>query len=192
MGISAWTRSDSLLFNIVGLAFLLYHFRKTLLCKELVIYSVLAFTPFIAWIIYSSIFILLDQDVFVNALFIDNERISLILFWLKILFTNTQQYGITFYSFIIIMVLNLKNLKSDISTKFLLILLISWFIYTFMYYQMDPEKMGSTLEMIMKASYKRGLFIFIPLVWFYIAINKFSIDIFRKINNFLLVDKQSA
>ena len=185
MGLTSWARSDSLVFNMTGLLLLVYHFRKNLLRKELLYYSLLTFLPFLLWLIYSNIYIKLDQDVFINKLFWDSDKFSFILSSVKFLIFNTGLYGISFYIFFIAIGLNIRYIKNDSSTILLIIIVLTWIFYTLLFYQMDPVKMGSSLEHIMEASYKRGMFPFIPLVWYYVASTTFIGKIFDRIESFI-------
>lgn len=185
MGLTSWARSDSLVFNMAGFFVLIYHFRKNLLRKELLLYVLLTFLPFLSWMVYSNIYIRLDQDVFVNNIFWDSDKFAFIMSWVKILIFSTGLYGISFYIFFIVIGLNIRHIKQDESTKLLFIIFLTWVFYTILFYQMDPVKMGSSLKHIMEASYKRGMFPFIPLVWYYVASTIFVRKIFDKFQIFI-------
>jgi hypothetical protein len=60
----------------------------------------------------------------------------------------------------------------------------AWMLYTLIYYQMDNVKFDA-LDFVMKVSYKRGLFCFVPLAWYYIATNQAMVWVFDKIEDFL-------
>ena len=62
---------------------------------------------------------------------------------------------------------------------------LAWLAYTVVFYQMDVEKMGSSIAMIMKASYRRGMFVFIPLAWFYIGANAFACRMSAKLIGYM-------
>jgi hypothetical protein len=72
----------------------------------------------------------------------------------------------------------------DNSTLLLLLLVISWAMYTFLFYQMDNSKTDS-LNKMMEASYRRGLFSFVPIVWAYVAFNEQVLKIFSRLDEFL-------
>jgi hypothetical protein len=57
------------------------------------------------------------------------------------------------------------------------------FSITIMVYQIDY--VWDSLENVMRYSYKRFLFAFVPLLWFYIAAGKNINLIFEKIDNFI-------
>lgn len=184
MGFNIWTRSDAVVFNMAGFIVLLFDALKNRNWKELLIYSVIAFLPFIAWNLYIKFNINVDQNVFINKPFWDSNKFNSILTWVKNLVTNTNLYGISFYVFFVSIIINIKNIFKEKTSILLILFFISWGIYTLLFYQMDNAKMDS-LDSMMKASYRRGLFAFIPIMWFYISTNKVINSLFNKHENFL-------
>ena len=171
MGFNIWTRSDAVVFNVAGFIVLLFDALKNRNWKELLIYSIIAFLPFIAWNLYIKFNINVDQNVFINKPFWDSNKFNGVLTWVKNLVTNTNLYGISFYAFFVSIIINIKNIFKEKTSILLILFFISWGIYTLLFYQMDNTKMDS-LATMMKASYRRGLFAFIPIMWFYVSTNK--------------------
>ncbi len=184
MGFNIWTRSDAVVFNMAGFIVLLFDALKNRTWKELLIYSLIAFLPFIAWNLYIKFNINVDQNVFINRPFWDSNKFNRVLTWVKNLVINTNLYGISFYVFFISIIINTKNLFKEKTSMLLILFFISWGIYTLLFYQMDNTKMDS-LDSMMKASYRRGLFAFIPIMWFYISTNKVINSLFNKYEIFL-------
>jgi hypothetical protein len=188
MGLITWSRNDSVTFSIVGVFILIYYSIKNKTLKELIIFISIAFIPFVSWTLYGKFKIDISQNVFFDRIDLDYSRAIFILDWIKNLILNTSLYGITFYAFAIAIVLNINKIFNDNATKLLVIILLSWILYSAVYYQLDPVKMGSSLDKIMQASYKRGLFAFIPVIWFYVAVNQLMTRLFRKVDNTSKVD----
>ncbi len=184
MGFNIWTRSDAVVFNMAGFIVLLFDALKNRTWKELLIYSLIAFLPFITWNLYIKFNINVDQNVFINRPFWDSNKFNRVLTWVKNLVINTNLYGISFYVFFISIIINTKNLFKEKTSMLLILFFISWGIYTLLFYQMDNTKMDS-LDSMMKASYRRGLFAFIPIMWFYISTNKVINSLFNKYEIFL-------
>lgn len=184
MAFTLFSRSDSIVFSATACGTLLIQAIKTKNYKQFVVYSLIANSLFFTWAFYTK-FILNSTaaDFFEKTLFWDEEKIGRILTYVgDFILWDTQLFGLSFWLFFLILALNYKNIRTDI-TLFLAVSIISWFLYTFIYYQMS-YKYG-TLDIFMRAGYKRGLFCFVPLAWFYIICNRNSVWMFKKIDEFL-------
>ena len=126
----------------------------------------------------------MEQSVFVPYPFFDYSKLIEILTRVQNLIFNLNLFGVTFFAFIVAILLNLKNINKDKFSQFLILTLLSWGFYTFLFYQMDNSKMDPVKSMI-NASYRRGLFVFVPLIWFYIANNTVVKLTFEKVENYL-------
>jgi len=179
-----WTRSEGIIFILLGSLAVLYTSIKNKNWKHFIIYNVIGFSTFLSWNIYIRLNFNIEQNVFVPYPFWDYEKITAILNWVKNLVTDANLYGISFYVMIIMIIINGRNLYQKDKTLSLLILISAAFVlYTFLYYQMDNTKMNS-LDVMMKTSYRRGLFFCIPLIWFFASTNKIVNSFFNRHLNF--------
>jgi hypothetical protein len=182
--LTIWSRSDAIVFFGAGFIILLYDRYKNKSWRKLIIYSVFCLVSFFAWNLYLKFNVNVDQNVFISAPFWDGDKLVNVVEWVKNLLFNQNLFGITFFVLFIMIIINIKNLKLDNSTLLLLLLVISWAMYTFLFYQMDNSKTDS-LNKMMEASYRRGLFSFVPIVWAYVAFNEQVLKIFSRLDEFL-------
>lgn len=186
IGINNWTRSDSVIYSAVCAGFLLLDAIKNKTWKELFVHSIVTVIPFLSWSYFITNVLKVNGSsvYFVKHLFWDTDKISNMLTHINIhLIKGTDLFGFTFILLFIFMIVNLKNFKQP-ANLFLLMIISSWLLYTFIYYQMDNSKFD-TLDFLMKVSYKRGLFCFVPLAWYYTATNSITIWFFEKVEKFL-------
>lgn len=182
MALNVWLRNDGIIFNISGLLILLWNAIKEKEWKPLLIYTVIAFSPFIIWTIYLKFAIGTVQDRFVNHLFWDGDRFKKLFSWIGKLITNTTYYAWTFYIFFASLLINIKNIYKD-KVKLLVLLITAFLGYAAIFYQLDELKQDP-LDSMMRNSFKRGLFYFIPVVIFYASTNKTMVKIFKWIEDF--------
>jgi len=183
--LSSWTRSEGIVFAFTAFLILTWQLIKRKNLKEFIIFNIFTFSSFIIWNLYVRMNFTVDQNVFFTHLFWDYDKIVKILAWINTLVFNTGLYGITFYAILIFIVLDIKNIiKLDNSFKLLVILLVSFGLYTFLFYQMDNSRQDP-LHKMMKSSYRRGLFAFIPFIYFYLSNTKLLNSIFVKFENLL-------
>jgi hypothetical protein len=189
MALSVFSRSDSVVFVVaIGIVFVI-HFILRKEWKESVIYLAIVSIPFVAWTLFVKLIIGANaSDFFVPYLFWDAQKFGTIYGkGLELMFADGQLYGITFYAFIVVLALNIFEVV--VTKNYLIIAIISsWFLYTFLYYQMDYGFAGS-LDAYMNASYKRGIFNFVPLVWFFVGTNQKSLQFFKFVENWLYKNK---
>ena len=182
MGFNVWTRNDGVAFCIAGFVLLFIDTVRNKTWKELALYTGVAFLPLLSWTLYLKFVLGLVQDRFVTHFFWDARRFIEVLMWAKLFLTHVSFYGLTFYIFMATLLLNIKNIFKD---KFSLIALIfvSFIVYLSIYYQLDYSKQDS-LATMMKASFKRALFYFVPMVLFYASTNKVVNRLFQYIERF--------
>ena len=186
MAINNWTRSDSVVYSVVCAAFLGYDAIKNKTWKEFVIHPLVGLLPFVAWSNYiTKVLHAESSSAYIQKhLFWDGEKITTMTASIKTYMLNgTDLFGITFLFLFIMVFVNLKKWYQK-ANMFLLMGVGTWLFYTFIYYQMDNVVFDS-LDFVMKVSYKRGLFCFVPLAWYYIATNQVMVWIFDKIEAFL-------
>jgi len=189
--LTIWARSDAIVFFGVGFIILFYDAYKNKSWRHLIIFSAFCLILFFTWNLYLTLHINSDQNVFILYPFWDGDKLSNVMDWAFKLLFNSNRYGITFFILIVVTIINIKNLKSDKSTTLLLLLVISWIMYTLLFYQMDNSKTDS-LDKMMSASYRRGLFSFVPIVWAYVAFNEQVMKIFNRLDEYLKVVKKST
>lgn len=183
-----WTRNEGLAFIGAACLLLLYHAIKTKEYKRLIFYSALCLFPFILWQLFLKIHHLESTNVIIFKPFYDGAKLSLIFNEMWILFKSTQFYGITFLLFLIVLFCNVWNIyKRKDSLSILLLIVLSWIFYTILIYQVDY--LWDSLENVMRYSYKRFLFSFVPLLWFYIACNQNISKLFTTIDRFVFHKK---
>jgi hypothetical protein len=182
MAMNVWLRNDGIIFSISGFLILLWSAFKLKNWKYLLIYSAIAFSPFIIWTIYLKVVIGIVQDRFVSHLFWDGERFKKLMNWIKLLITNTSYYGWTFYIFFLSLILNIKNIFKD-KIVLLELIIISFLGFAAIYYQLDDLKQDP-LDSMMRNSFRRGLFYFIPMILYYASTNKTMVKVFDWIETF--------
>ncbi len=184
--LNTFTRSDAVVFSLVGIFFVLIESIKDKKWLNILYFSIGSLVSFIAWNLFAAK-VLHSQgtsDYFVKYLFFDSDKIAQMFGHIKMyMYTDNGFYGLTFWVFYIAIFISAKAWKNP-AQIFLLITIMAWFGYTALYYQMD-NKVIDSLDVLMKASYKRGLFNFVPLCWFYVAISPAMVWFFEKLDKFL-------
>ena len=191
MALTLFSRSDSIVFSMAVMDWLTYYSIKNKDYKTIFIYGAIANSLFIAWTLYLRMFLGSNSsDLFEKSLFWDPDKLDKILTYVgQFIVWDTQLYGIGFWMLYFFLLLNLamhlfkiKKWNNDLSV-FVFVSLASWVLYTFLYYQMNY--IVTTMDNFMTASYKRGMFCFVPLAWFYVISNKSSVWLFQKLDGFL-------
>lgn len=182
---SMWSRSDSIIYILALVPVFGFQFIKNKEWKMSVLYLIVAFLPFIIWSTYIKSQVTVNSsEFFIKTLFWDGQKFGMIFGkGIEIILGNTQYYGLTFYLFLVITALNsvdvvLKQIPIVVFT------LVAWISYTFLYYQIDFAYAGSP-EVMMNSSYKRGMFNFVPLCWYFVATSPYSLKWFGKLNHWL-------
>ena len=186
IAINNWTRSDSVVFTAVCSGFLLLDAIKNKTWVELGVFPIATILPFVLWNNYITNVIHAESSsgYFIKHLFLDTDKIAQIASHLgRYFIEGTDLFGITFLLLFILILANLKN-WNQMANLFLLMSIGGWFMYTFIYYQMNNAAFDP-LDLLMKVSYKRGLFCFVPLAWYYIATNSVMVWVFDRIEKFL-------
>ncbi|MDX2188968.1 MAG: hypothetical protein SFY32_03820 [Bacteroidota bacterium] len=184
MFLSNWSRSDSIVFVIATLAVILFFNLKNIQWKNIIIYGVISIIPFIVWGLFIKMNIGANSsDFFVKTLFWDSQKMSEILSkCMVIVLGNGVYYGITFFVFVAIAGLNVVDIFQT-RNPVAMFIFIAWMGYTLLYYQIDYNFAGS-IDAYINASYKRGMFNFVPLCWFFIGTSPFSIKWLGKADMF--------
>lgn len=179
-----WTRNEGLAFIGAACLVLLYHAIRSREYKRFFIYTTVCVFPFIFWHIFLKFHHLESTNVIIFRPFYDQAKLSVIFNEMWILLKSTQFYGITFLLFLLTVISNIWNIyKRKDHTVILILIVVSWFIYTILVYQVDY--LWDSLENVMRYSYKRFLFAFVPILWFYIVSNKNTNRLFGVIDGFI-------
>lgn len=187
MGFNMWSRTDGIGFvGALGII-LLYHAYINKKWNSVIVYGLLTIIPTFSW----SLFIRFAVNAKMEALLIlkphwDSEKFFGIISYFDEYFWISDLYGPTFMFFILCICINLLiNLyKKNIDIKkiyFLPIVLLSLLFYILIYYQIDYKANNLTVASLMTASFKRGLFAFVVLAWFYIGTNSLVLSFFKKL-----------
>ncbi|MDR3246281.1 MAG: hypothetical protein LBT50_07595 [Prevotellaceae bacterium] len=130
-----------------------------------------------------------SESVLITQPFWDGAKLSSIIREEWNLLKNTTIYGITFVACLLVFLSNLINIYKRGDQVITLILLALVIIFcTLLIYQL--RLVWDSLEAIMRHSYKRLIFVFVPIAWFYIAANRNVAWIFEKVESFLFKDSQ--
>lgn len=189
MTLNIWVRSDSIVFNVAAITLLGIDALKNKTWKKFFMYSFICVIPLLSWTFFlKANGIKMDNNVFIKYLYWDYDKLKTIFdYWYFDSF-STSYYGIAYHLFFIVLLLNIRSiiLKKD------MLLLISFYfmvhiLYSLLIYQVDPKSSaGSDIPGFMTMSYKRYVFCFIPLMYFYIASNNLLVKAFKKIDDYLL------
>jgi hypothetical protein len=179
MALNVWARSDGVVF-ILGTGFaLLIPALKQGTWKPVLIFGFLSSIPFFAWQLYKKqVLNISNSEVFVKEITFDTDKLNHMIDLIAGLFSNTQYYGIAMFIIPIGILLNYKTLTTR-HFHLLLSIVVSLLIYTSLYYFMDnrSEEFGYSLKAMINSSYKRGMFAFIGLGYFYVAISPISLKL---------------
>jgi len=172
LSMNCFTRNEGIVFSSLASLLVLYRvFTKDINWKKSLLFFATAFFGFIYW----TIFLKANQihsgsDLIITKLFWDSDKLATMYRELKPLYLNTQYYGIGIVVFGLMLLLNSWNLVRKGDQAALVVATLGvMFLYTLLIYQIDY--VWDTMENVLRYSYKRFLFSFIPLMWFYIATN---------------------
>lgn len=186
LSMNCFTRNEGIVFS--GMASLLVFYRfftKDIDWKKSLAFFVTAFFGFIYWTLFlKANHIHSGSDLIITKLFWDGDKIATMYRELKPLYLNTLYYGIGVVVFGLMLLGNLWNLfrKGD-QVALVVATLGVMFLYTLIIYQIDY--VWDSIENVLRYSYKRFFFSFIPLMWFYIATNGITIWATKKSDNLL-------
>lgn len=173
LGFSSFIRSEGIVFILLGMLLIAIATFKSRNFKSVLLFTALSLPFFLAWDIYISFNFNVSQLVFKLYPYWDPEKLKIMFGIIVKLVLGTGQFGITFYALILAVLVNIKFLGKDKSSVFLIITVSAWFLFTLLYYQIDYSVFGNLVN-VMNASYRRALFCFVPLIWFYVSTNYLS------------------
>lgn len=173
LSMNCFTRNEGIVFSGMAFALVAYRtIRKEINWKYPVLFFATAFFGFLYWIVFlKANGIHSGGSLIIYKPFWDADKIDTILTELKPLYLNTQYYGMGVVAFLLLLLANAWNLvrKGD-QAALVLTTLGVMFLYTLLIYQIDY--VWDSIENVLRYSYKRFFFSFIPLLWFYIASNQ--------------------
>jgi hypothetical protein len=186
LSMNCFTRNEGIVFSaiaslLVGFRF----FKKDIDWKKTVLFVLTAFFGFIYWTLFlKANHIHSGSDLIITKLFWDGNKISTMIHELRILYLNTQYYGLGVIVFFLMLLLNLWNLFRKGDQVALVVATLGVMIcYTLIIYQINF--VWDSIENVLRYSYKRFLFSFIPMMWFYIATNGITMWVTKKTDNLL-------
>lgn len=186
MAFALWTRADSVMVNGALLLVSLVIFYREKNWKPLLTFS-LSLMVYFVWSAYSKAVIPKDQSAFfITHFFLDFTKLENVFKTAWTIMSGSSTYGLTFWIFIIGLLINAKAIIQKDNLVLLSIIVISLGGYTLLYYQMDNSD-GTlfTNGGWMLSGYKRGLFVYAPMVLAYVALSKNVKWFFDKIGGVL-------
>jgi hypothetical protein len=188
MMLNIWTRSEGPAFAAATCCILLWLAIRNRQYKPFAIYSALCIFPFLFYTLFLKVHHLEAVSVLITRPFWDGAKLSSILREEWALLTNTTYYGFTFIACFALFLSNAWHLwkRRDQAVTLLLLALVILFC-TVLIYQL--QLIWDSLEAIMRYSYKRLMFSFVPIAWFYIATNRNVAWIFEKADMFMFPEK---
>ncbi len=210
MGFVVWIRSDTIVFTAAALLLLGINFLRTKDWKRTIIYGTIAVAPFVIWALYLKFKIHnVPSAKFDFGIGFNSERWTVVkgyadayLFGGNYSFNSIgaidggQLFGVAFVLFFITLLINViligvlfykkQDWKKAITSQMnILILFFASFVsYFLLFYFIDEKVQASPIWSLMYSSFKRGLFCFLPIVFFYTATSYGSVWLFEKIEKF--------
>lgn len=186
MAFGLWTRTDVVMVEGALLLASLFILVKEKNAKPLLFLGA-AFGVFVLWNLYSKAVIPKEQtSFFIKHLFWSSEKLGKVFStaWGELM-SSTQLYGWTFWFFVWALLVNIPAIIKKDNWFFLSILFVALGGYTLLYYQMNDDGTLFTNGGWMLSGYKRGLFVYVPLVLAYAALSKNVNWVFSRIQNAL-------
>jgi len=180
--LAMWTRSEAIIFFGAGGIMVLAKAIQTKQFKQLVIYSISGIAVFAFWQWYLHAIIAIENSSpILTELVWDSGKLSRMLEIVKKVTWNTQYYGIVFYLFVAVVVLNSYfAIKEKNMLVFLGAIVSAYLAYLIIYYQLDTDYLPGSVSWV-ESGYKRGLFYFIPIALFFITCSKVGQLTFNKL-----------
>jgi hypothetical protein len=213
MAFVVWVRGDTIVFTAAALLLMAIDFIRKKDWKKAIIYSVIVLAPFILWTLYLKFKIHnVPSGKFDFGIGFDSERWNVVkgytdayLFGGEFSYKGlgsvdgAQFYGLAFVLFFFTILANAiflailfyrkrewkKALTSQMNV--LLFFFASFIAYFLLFYFIDEKVQSSPIWSLMYSSFKRGLFCFLPIAFFYIATSYGSAPLFEKIEKFRTV-----
>ena len=182
--LNIWTRNEGVAFVGIAVIYMLIDAIRKKQYKPFIVFSIATVSSFLLWNLYLSAFDMKSEQVFIFHPFWDGEKITVMGREMWALFTQNVYYGWTIPLFVLALLSNAYNLwkyKDQTTTLFLTLGALA--VYTLLLYQIDY--IWDAIENVIRYSYKRFFFCFIPLFWFYIVANRNASWLFDRIDRFV-------
>jgi hypothetical protein len=185
MAFALWTRADVVVVNGALLLAALIVFYREKNWKPLLAFS-LSLIVYFVWSSYSKAVIPKEaSSFFVDHIFLDFDKLSKVLSTAWSVMSSSSTYGLTFWIFVIGLLINIKPIIQKDNWLFLIIIAVSLGGYTLIYYQIKEDGSLFSNGGWMLSGYKRGLFVYAPLVLAYVSLSKNVKWLFDKIGSVL-------
>lgn len=192
--VALWTRNDIIGFAVAALLIVAIQYGKEKDWKTIGIYAAVAFSSIIIWTLYLKFKIDIPQTSrFVGGFGSGiGTRLDTMLLYLIAMLTWLQHgtmppghmlYGLAFMLPIVIILLNVKHIRTD-KPFVLLYIGVAFAVYFAVFLMINEKAQGAPISELMESSFKRGMFCFIPPLLFYAATCSFSQTIFNRIERF--------
>lgn len=181
---SLWTRPEAVVFAAVAGGMVLWTGIRKREALPVVVFGVACIAVFGAWQLYLRFVLPVEeaQPLMLNLHF-DAGKLGRMMGKIRTVTFNARYYGIGVYLFLAVLLLNVWRLIRQKDRLVLLLMLFGgWALYIFVFYQIDTDFQQGSTNWIEDA-YRRGLFCFFPLMFFYVATSAMSIQGFRKYLN---------
>jgi hypothetical protein len=187
--LNIWTRSEGPVFAAATCLVLLPVALRRRQYKTLAAYTALCLAPFLFYTFFLKFNHLEAESVLITRPFWDGAKLGSILREEWALLTNSTYYGFTFVGVAVLSVSNAWHLwkRRDQAVTLLLMALVV-LLCTVLIYQL--RLVWDSLEAIMRYSYKRLMFSFVPIAWFYIAANRNVAWIFERVDRFMFPENK--
>ncbi|MDR2929007.1 MAG: glycosyltransferase family 39 protein [Cytophagaceae bacterium] len=179
--LNVWTRQEGIVF-IAAIAFvMLLKAIKVKKLKDVAVYCGITVAPFVFWLVYLKIFGLGSQSESMNLLpFWDSTKLSTIVKMGWEVLKNINFYSVTFYVFAATILASLYfMIKEKRGYELLTMFVVSLLLFVVVIYQVEYN--WDSLENVMRYSFKRFMFCFVPLAWAFVFTN----PLVEKVNNWL-------
>ncbi|MDR0711245.1 MAG: hypothetical protein LBF67_02710 [Prevotellaceae bacterium] len=182
--INCWSRTEGIAFVGAACCVMLWYGIKNKQYKKLMLFVGLSLFLFVFWNVFLKVYHLEAKLAFIFHPFWDSHKIAVIATEMWKHFKSYTLFGATFLWFAVALLSNVWAIikKRDHGVTLMLVLL-AWMFYNILIYQVDY--IWDTLERVMFSSYKRFLFAFVPLLWFYVAAGYNVKWLFGKVEKFL-------
>jgi hypothetical protein len=183
LALNIWTRNEGIVFPAACCCVLLWQalrVKRLDEVKRLAIFALAGMAPFALWTVFLQANDMVSAQIIIFKPFWDPEKAGVILREAWALFLSRNYYGLTFITFAIAILLNVVNIvKRGDHAVTLTVTFLSLAFYTVLVYQIDY--VWDSILNVMKHSYKRYLFCFVPLAWFYVAASRSTNRLFDKL-----------
>jgi len=178
LAFTIWTRTEAVIFAVPLFLIILKRNRKNikLTLSKLSLLTVFTLVPFLTWQLFiKTLSSLPSAQPVIKKLFLDLEKLTDLLGQIKTIVFNTNMYALGFYFILFAILINLVFYKKSKATHAMtFILIFSFFMYVWVYYQLDTDYKIIHQGSWIGSGFKRGLFYFLPIGCYYIGKSFFT------------------